>query len=377
MIEEKAQILIVTKAGDESGLLLDYLNEDYELSLVQAGETALRRLEESTGIHLVILSGALADTSDVALVRAIRGKYPAVTLPLIVLADDGGPDEVALAFRLGADNCLTRPFTEAALKARVEALLDLKQSYDRAQAERAELAQSDLQRLQVSRMASHDLQSPLNNIRLAVKELERAAEGDRTEVNHSLQIIRQMAERIEDIMSSYLDVMELNSGRLAYRLKPVGLRDVIVNVVSQYELAARKKRMKLEVVSTDGWVIADSERVVQALGNLVSNAIKYSPLGSEIRIATSVEPDYSQITVEDPGPGIVPAERSGLFQEFGKLSTYPTGGESRTGLGLWIVKQLIVGQQGFVDAKFPETGGSTFRIGLPTAAQFSADDAAQ
>ena len=365
----------MTKAGDESRLLQNYLQDDYALALADAGETALRQLEASSDIDLAILSGALADMSAVALVRAIRGKYPAATLPLIVLADDGDPDEVALAFQLGADNCLTRPFTEAALKARVEALLALKRSYDRARAERAELAQSDLQRLQVSRMASHDLQSPLSNIRLAVKELERAAEGDRTEVNHALQIIRRMAERIEDIMSSYLDVMELNSGRLEYKLKPVNLRDVIVNVVSQYELAARKKDMALAVVTTDGWVMADAERVVQALGNLVSNAIKYSPLGSQVRIATSVKPDYARITVADQGPGISPAERSSLFQEFGKLSTYPTGGESRTGLGLWIVKQLVEAQQGFVDAEFPETGGSIFSIALPTAAPFSADDA--
>ena len=375
MEEKRAHLLIVTKAGAESRLLQNYLQDDYALALAEAGETALRQLEASTDIDMVILSGAPVDMSAVALVRAIRGKYPAATLPLIVLADDGDPDEVALAFQLGADNCLTRPFTEAALKARVEALLALKRSYDRARAERAELAQSDLQRLQVSRMASHDLQSPLSNIRLAVKELERAAEGDRTEVNHALQIIRRMAERIEDIMSSYLDVMELNSGRLEYKLKPVSLRDVIVNVVSQYELAARKKDMALAVVSTDGWVMADAERVVQALGNLVSNAIKYSPLGSQVRIATSVKPDYARITVADQGPGISPAERSSLFQEFGKLSTYPTGGESRTGLGLWIVKQLVEAQQGFVDAEFPETGGSIFSIALPTAAPFSADDA--
>ena len=372
--KSRAKLLIVSNASDESNVLREYLQSDYALSIVGEGQAALHLLEQALDIDLVVLSGTPADMSDVALISEIRGRYAAGALPLIMLEDDGGPDEVARAFQVGADNCLTRPFTEAALKARVEALLALKRSFDQAQAKRAELEESEIHRLRIYRMASHDLQSPLANIRLAVKELERAAQGDRTDVNRPLVLIRQMAESIEDIMSSYLDVMELRAGRLSYHVKPVNLRDAVVNVLSQYEYSARRKQINLETAAAQGWVMADSTRLVQALGNLVSNAIKYSPHGSAVTIDTAMEPPVTWVTVTDQGPGILPTERDRLFQEFGKLSTQPTGGESRTGLGLWIVKQLIEGQHGVVRADFPATGGSSFGIGLPTASAFSAAD---
>ena len=176
-------------------------------------------------------------------------------------------------------------------------------------------------------------------------------------------------------MSNYLNVMELNSGQLRFHIKPVNLRDAIVNVSSQYELAARDKDIRLRIGSVDGWVMADAGRLVQALANLVSNALKYSPPGSTIRLSTVIEHDLGWLIVADDGPGIPPAERSRLFQEFGKLSTYPTGGESRTGLGLWIVKHLVEAQEGQVHADFPASGGSRFRVGFPAVGDMAGLDA--
>ena len=370
-----ARLLIVTSNSDDSRLFRDYLEDDYDLLVISRGAEALQRLEQASDIDLALLAGALPDMGVLQLVSAIRDRHSAGNLPLIMLEGDGGPDEVALAFQYGADNCLMRPFTAAALKARIDALLELKRSFDRTQAKSAELVETDLQRLLLCRMASHDLQSPLNNIRLAVKNMQNASPGDGGEVNDSLEMIRLMAENMGEIMSNYLDVMELNSDQLSYKLKPVYLRDVIVNVASQFELAAREKNIQLQIRSAEGWVIADATRLVQALGNLLSNAIKYSPHGSAVTLDTVDEDGFSWLIVEDQGPGILPAERARLFQEFGKLSTHPTGGESRTGLGLWIVKQLVEAQEGVVGAEFPESGGSRFRIGLPTATDLSGGEA--
>ncbi len=372
MVKSKlARLLIVTSDSDDSRLFRDYLEHDYELTLIDRGAEALRRLERAADIDLALLAGSLPDMSILQLVGAIRDRHSAGNLPLIMLEGDGGPEEVALAFQYGADNCLMRPFTAAVLKARIDALLELKRSFDLTQAKSAKLEETDMQRLLLCRMASHDLQSPLNNIRLAVKGLQSASPGDGSEVNDSLEMIRRMAENMGDIMSNYLDVMELNSGQLSYKLKPVNLRDVVVNVASQFELAAREKNIQLQIRSAEGWVIADATRLVQALGNLVSNAIKYSPHGSTVKLDTSDEDGFSWLIVEDQGPGILPVERARLFQEFGKLSTHPTAGESRTGLGLWIVKQLVEAQEGVVGAEFPESGGSRFRIGLQRATDLS------
>ncbi len=370
-----ANLLVVSSAAEETRLFAEYLRDDFDLAFVNLGAEALFYLDGATNIDLVLLAGSPPDIGVLELVGAIRARHFAGGLPLIMLESDGGPEEVALAFQNGADNCLMRPFTETALRARIDALLEVKRSFDRAQAKYAELEETDLQRLQISRMASHDLQSPLNNIRLAVKGLQSGDFSDPNDVNRSLETIRVLAENMGEIMSNYLDVMELSSRQLRIQLKPVNLRDAIVNVSSQYELAARQKDIRLRIGSVEGWVMADAARLVQALGNLVDNALKYSPPGSTVRLGTAIENGLGWLIVADDGPGIPPAERSRLFQEFGKLSTYPTGGESRTGLGLWIVKHLVEAQGGQVRAEFPDSGGSRFRIGFPTVGDLSGLDA--
>lgn len=370
-----ARLLIVSSAADEARLFTEYLRDEFELDFVERGAEALGCLDKETEIDLVLLAGSPPDIGILELVGAIRDRHLAGGLPLIMLESDGGPEEVARAFQNGADNCLMRPFSETALRARIEALLEVKRSFDRAQAKYAELEQSDMQRLQICRMASHDLQAPLNNIRLVVRGLQSGEWSGPGDVNRSLETIRLLAENMGDIMSNYLDVMELNSGQLGSHLKPVSLRDAIVNVSSQYELAASEKDIRLCIGSVEGWVMADAARLVQALGNLVSNALKYSPPGSTVQLATAGERGLRWLIVADEGPGIPPADRSRLFQEFGKLSTYPTGGESRTGLGLWIVKQLVEAQNGQVRADFPASGGSRFHIGFPTVDSLEGPDA--
>jgi signal transduction histidine kinase len=79
----------------------------------------------------------------------------------------------------------------------------------------------------------------------------------------------------------------------------------------------------------------------------------------------SVEPDWKRITVKDSGPGVPEHERARLFEMFSKLTPRPTGSETSTGLGLWIVKQLTLLQGGRVGADFPDEGGSVFWIDLP------------
>ena len=300
MVDAKtANLLVVSSATEESGLIREFLRDDFELSFVDQGAEALGCLDEGTDIDLVLLAGSPPDIGVVDLVGAIRERHFAGGLPLIMLESDGGPEEVALAFLNGADNCLTRPFTETALRARIDALLAVKRSFDRARAKNAELEETDLQRLQICRMASHDLQSPLNNIRLAIKRLQSGECSEPGDVNRWLETIRLLAENMGDIMSNYLDVIELNSGQMRIELKPVSLRDAIVNVSSQYEPAARDKDIRLRIGSVEGWVMADAARLVQALGNLVNNALKYSPPGSTVRLGAEVASGLGWLIVAD------------------------------------------------------------------------------
>ena len=110
----------------------------------------------------------------------------------------------------------------------------------------------------------------------------------------------------------------------------------------------------------------DPDRMREAVDNLVSNAIKYSPPGGHIELSLAVDPNRAKIKVRDEGAGLSQDDLSRLFGRFQRLSARPTAGESSTGLGLSIVKRIVELHGGNVDAASDGAGrGSTFTIQLP------------
>ena len=116
--------------------------------------------------------------------------------------------------------------------------------------------------------------------------------------------------------------------------------------------------------------MCDTDRIREAIDNLVSNAIKYSPIGGKISVVVAHEEDSTVIRVTDQGAGLSPEDLGRLFGRFQRLSAKPTAGESSTGLGLSIVKRIIDMHGGEVTATSPGPNkGSTFTVTLPAADQ--------
>ena len=112
--------------------------------------------------------------------------------------------------------------------------------------------------------------------------------------------------------------------------------------------------------------MCDADRIREAIDNLVSNAIKYSPIGGKITVAVGHEGHNTVIRIGDEGAGLSPEDLGRLFGRFQRLSAKPTAGESSTGLGLSIVKRIIDMHGGHVTADSPGPGqGSTFTVTLP------------
>jgi signal transduction histidine kinase len=112
-------------------------------------------------------------------------------------------------------------------------------------------------------------------------------------------------------------------------------------------------------------VLTDPAYLVRILDNLVTNAIKFSPAGSQVRLGSEHVDQHLVVTVEDQGPGFSDEDRRFLFQKFRKLSARPTAGESSNGLGLAIIKILVDRLQGSIELKSQPGKGSTFIVTLP------------
>jgi two-component system, sensor histidine kinase and response regulator len=374
LLETKSNHLLVVDDDRINRELLTHLFErDYNISTVSSGQEALKLLKEKTDIDLVMLDIMMPQMSGMDVLNAIRENPATHELPVILISAMANTRDVVNGLRLGANDYITKPVDVSVVIARVKTQLTVKRLLDERKETIVELEKAENLRAQLFRIASHDLKTPLNNIRMAEHLLRKTVDPTK-DTDQMLDTIKLTIESMSGIITNFLDMVELQAGHINIKLKPIDLTDVIYNVLTQYEISASKKNIKLNMGEIGGWVTADAARLVQVASNLVSNAIKYSPRDTTVTVSTKTKDDYGYFYVNDEGPGIPETERLQLFTEFGKLSTLPTGGESSTGLGLWIVKHLITLQNGTVGVEFPDTGGSTFWIALPECSPPSEND---
>ena len=218
-------------------------------------------------------------------------------------------------------------------------------------------------------VAAHGLRSPLAMIEMAANFLLDPNMGATVdEQRHILQDIWRESRHMLDLIEDLLDVTEVESGRLQLNPQNVVLRDFLSEAVQRHsQLAASKgTRVHLETeLAPSDTVMADPRRLRQVIDNLVSNAVKYSPPGSRVRIRAEKIPGKWRISVQDEGPGIGPQDRQRLFQDFARLSSRPTGGEKSTGLGLAIARRMIEAHGGQVGVDSEPGQGATFWFTLP------------
>ncbi len=256
--------------------------------------------------------------------------------------------------------------TEEALeliKSQEQNLIDyidqLKQAYK-------ELTEANEIKNELLSVASHDLRNPLQSI-LGYTEIIQAKLGN-SPVSDRLAKIHQSAERMLKLVNNLLETTALESGKYELILKPTNLNLLTKSVISYNQpQATHKNQVVYFSIDTDlEYVVeADESRLGEAFDNLVSNAIKYSPVDKKIRVSIYGFEEKVRVEIQDEGPGLTEDDKTKLFGKFQRLSARPTAGETSTGLGLSIVKDVIELHHGKVWAVSEIGNGSTFIVELP------------
>ncbi len=215
-------------------------------------------------------------------------------------------------------------------------------------------------------MAAHDLRNPLASIGgfcEILLEDENSLTEDQKEM---LTIIHSASENMLSLVNDLLDVSIIESGKLKLERERGSLKKVLEDRIRLNKIVAQKKNIQLHSSITGITdILFDKNRTAQVIDNLISNAIKFSPLDSNIYIYLEKVGKMAKISVKDEGPGISPEDQSKLFGDFQKLSARPTGGEKSTGLGLAIVKKIVEAHQGTVEVQSQLGSGSTFSFTIP------------
>jgi signal transduction histidine kinase len=217
-------------------------------------------------------------------------------------------------------------------------------------------------------VVSHDLRNPIHTVFMSASFLLDLLPPDGRKVEHTqLAIIRRAAERANRLIQDLLDITHIESGRLSLAREEHSAASVAHEALEQAAMLAAERGIELARGEMDrgARVFADRDRVVQALGNLIGNALKFTPEGGRVTVSVRGEGDRVCISVADTGPGIAPEQVPHLFDRFWQANRKDRRG---VGLGLSIVKGIADAHGGEVRVDTAPGAGTTFTLVLPTAA---------
>lgn len=224
-------------------------------------------------------------------------------------------------------------------------------------------------------MLGHELRNPLAPISNAVAVLERETIESKP-LRATRDIIGRQVRQLNRLVDDLLDVGRITSGKVHLDLKPLRVRDAVMEAAEAVRplMDGRSHHLIVDVAAFDPWVCGDRVRVVQVLTNLLHNAAKFTPAGGRIQVNLSETTDRVEINVRDNGPGIPPQDLQRVFDLFVQGEQDLARSQGGLGLGLSLVQQLVALHGGEVSAfsKGSPGDGCEFMVSLPAIAPPSA-----
>ena len=220
---------------------------------------------------------------------------------------------------------------------------------------------------------SHELRTPLTSVKGFAEILQAYGDIDEASRNEFIGIIVNESNRLIRLINDLLDLSKIEAGKMDWEDELVSVRGVIDNSVAPTRSLALVKQQKvvIEVESDISDVMADPDKLIQVMTNLLSNAFKFSPDGSTIWIAAKGREPEVVISVEDEGTGIAPGDVPLVFDRFSQVGDTLTGKPKGTGLGLSICKEIVEHYGGRIWVESEYEAGSRFSFALPTRTETS------
>ncbi len=332
----------------------------FTVSEAENGEQALSIIEEGTAVDLVLTDYLMPVMDGFKLTKRLRRIKNKHELAIIGSSASGKPGLTARFLKEGANDFLTVPFEKEELYCRVvqnvETLERFRESERLMQEKNTFIG-----------MAAHDLRTPLASINGIAQMLESGMTGAlNAEQKEFCGLIRESSESMLELINNLLDVSMIESGKLTVDAEYVSLDGVIKKRIDVVRYLASEKNISIEAeIEKLPPVFADERLISQVVDNLLSNALKFSPPGSTVRIRTACRDSCCSFSVLDEGPGIPDEKRRLLFQSFSTVGSQTTGGERSTGLGLAIVRRIVEAHKGEIQIHDGADGGTEFKVLLP------------
>ena len=234
----------------------------------------------------------------------------------------------------------------------------------------ADVEETERLRAEFLSMVSHELREPLTSIKGSAVNLRESLDSlDKAEVIQFVRIIESQSDRMRDLIGELLDVARIRTGSLSVAPEPAEVSALVDEARNTFLTGGRGRDIVLDLEPDLPWVMADKRRIVQVLGNLLSNAVRHSPETSPIRLSGALMGDGVALSVADQGRGVEPERLPLLFRKFSPANADGLGQEVMgSGLGLAICRGIVEAHGGRIWAESEGLGlGSRFTFTLPVA----------
>lgn len=352
--------------------------EQYEhhVTLAKDGQEAIE-LMHAHFFDLILLDVMMPVMDGFEVLEYMAQQPELATIPVIVVSADTQIDSAIRCIELGAEDYLTKPPNQTLLRTRVNTSLRKKFMHDQEQAHQAEIERmyeaikaANMAKTEFIAMAAHELRNPIAQINTTNALLSRVGPLNDTQ-EQLLEKVNFSLERMKALIVDLDDISRLEVGNMRLELHPLDLRELIFKIVEslEHDLIAHEHVLEIDVPDTLPLILADRDRMIQVLTNLLGNAVKYTPDNGVITVTAVYSKQHQSVhvTIQDTGLGIQQDEQQQIFSKFFRSDDTDVRARPGTGLGLFITKSLIEKQNGHIwfDSKYGE--GTTFHFTLPVA----------
>jgi signal transduction histidine kinase len=377
------RIVIIDDSQDDRAeirrlLLRGSMERRYIFSEAHTGEAGVEAVLASPAKpDCVVLDFNLPDMDALDVLAALAGPDGLPVCPVVVLTGGTGPEAGRLVLRAGAQDYIAKDgLTPLALTRIVENAIErlamARELFGRnAALTRSEksLSEADRRKNEFIATLAHELRNPLAPIASGLQVLRLT--NDVATSRGILNIMERQLSQVTRLIDDLLDISRITSGKVLLRLQRV-LVDVVIEEAAEAAqplVRAAQHTLNVSLPQQPLWLEADPARLVQMIGNLLSNSAKYSENGSHISLSARAEGLEVIIEVKDTGLGIPQRMLSQVFDMFTQVNNTLERAQGGLGIGLSLVRQLVEMHGGSVAAESAGAGqGSTFSIRLPRAA---------
>lgn len=355
----KDRVLVVDDSPQNRMVAVGHLEAaGYVVSAVASGEEALTFLE-SERTDLVILDVLMPGLGGFETCRRLRAMPALADVPVMFLTALGDREATQPALDAGADDLLPKPFQRAELLLRVRALIRQRRQAVELAAQNEKLRKLEQDKRRIAQLIVHDLKGPATAI-LANAEILQQANLD-GELREVLEDIVIAVGHLDTTVRNLLDLSRAEDVGLTVHLEPLDLKSIAADVVASLRGFGRLDGVTIASQIEIESIVGDRELLRRMLQNLVHNAIKHSPKGSEVRIEAVIEAGAILVRVHDAGPGVADGDTEMIFDAYVSRDQ-PSGGH---GLGLVFCRLAAEAHGGRIWVEARKPTGATFCVRIP------------